>query len=344
MKVAFIMPTYFDPSSVIAGGERYAYELAKAVSEKADTTIFTFSENPEKNIKDGKLNVRYCKTLFHAGGIANPFSVTHLMGLHNFDVVHCLQFKTLVTETAILLGALQKKKVFVTDLAGGTYYCLSHFFPTEKCVTEFLFISDYNRSLHGHLHQPSRIIYGGVDQDFFKPGAAPKSGRKILYVGRIFKLKGLHVLIEALPENGELEIVGQCHDSDYLANLKKMADGKKIRFYDSLPDSVVLEKYQQAAMTVLPSLVDGGFTSAMESMSCETPVIGTRFGSLPEVVEDGVTGWIVPPDDVPALRAKIEFLLSDPEKAAAMGKRGRQAVLQHFTWGGVAQRCLEAYK
>ena len=342
MKVAFIMPTYFDPASVIAGGERYAYGLAKAVSEKAETTLFTFSDR-EKILTDGKLTLRHSKVIFCIGGRANPFSVNYLKSLEAFDVIHCLQFKTMVTEMAVFLGAALKKKIFVTDLAGGTHYCLSRFFPTEKFVNEFLYISGYNRGLHGWVRRPFRIIYGGVDTDFFSPLPEKPRGA-FLYVGRIFYLKGIHDLIEALPEGAALDIVGQCHESEYLQKLKVMSQGRKISFYDSLPDREVLEKYRTAAAVVLPSLVDGGFTSAMEAMACATPVLGTRMGSLPEVVKEGVTGLLVDPGDQAALHEKILFFQKNPDAARVMGQKARQCVVEQFTWEKTADRCLDAYR
>lgn len=342
MKIAFIMPTYFAPNSVIAGGERYAYGIAKAISEKTEASIFTFSDRSQ-TLMDGKLTVCYSKAPFYVGGVTNPFSLEHLKTLKDFDVIHCLQFKTIVTEMAIFIGAVLKKKVFVTDLAGGTYYCLSYLFPTEKLVREFLYISEFNRGINRQFLRPSRVIYGGVDTEFFSP-SPEKPRRRFLYVGRIFYLKGIHDLISALPEDAELDIVGQCHEPEYLKRIKTMSEGKKIAFYDSLPDGEVLEKYRAAAAVVLPSLVDGGFTSAMEAMACAAPVLSTRVGSMPEVVADGETGFLVDAGDVEALREKLIFLKSNPEAVLAMGEKARQRVLDRFTWEKVAERCLEAYQ
>lgn len=343
MKAALIMPTYFAPGSVLAGGERYAHGLAKALSEKIETSIFTFG-NENKEMMDGKLRVRYCRTLFLGGGIANPFSIAHIAELKNFDVVHCLQFKTLVTESALWAAAFFGKKSFVTDLAGGTHYCFSRFLPTEKLVREFLLISEFNRSLNRTTQRPSRIIFGGVDTAYFSPSPQTRGTGRFLYVGRIFRGKGIHHLIEALPEEDSLDIAGQCHDQAYFEELKVLARGKQIFFHDSLPDSEILEKYQTAAALVLPSLVDGGFTSAMEAMACGIPVIGASIGSLPEVVEHEKTGLLVPSADVQALRKAMMFMRENPDAAREMGGKARQSVLERFTWGKTAERCLEAYE
>jgi glycosyltransferase involved in cell wall biosynthesis len=81
----------------------------------------------------------------------------------------------------------------------------------------------------------------------------------------------------------------------------------------------------------------------IEAMACGTPVIGSNVTSLPEIIEDGVTGFLVPPNDPTSLGERIAWLLSDPSRAQEMGRRARQRVLERFTWSAVVDRCLQAY-
>jgi starch synthase len=83
---------------------------------------------------------------------------------------------------------------------------------------------------------------------------------------------------------------------------------------------------------------------ALESMASGAPVIASRVGGLPEIVEDGVTGYLVPPGDVAALGARIADVLGDPAAAARLGWNGRRRVVAELTWERCAQRCLEAYR
>jgi D-inositol-3-phosphate glycosyltransferase len=78
-------------------------------------------------------------------------------------------------------------------------------------------------------------------------------------------------------------------------------------------------------------------------MACGCPAICTRVASLPEIVEDGVSGFIVPPNDPQALGDRIGWLREHPIEAAAMGVAARQRVIEKFTWPRVVRRCLEIY-
>lgn len=81
----------------------------------------------------------------------------------------------------------------------------------------------------------------------------------------------------------------------------------------------------------------------LEGMNCGAPELATSVASLPDVVEDGVTGWLMPPNSVAALREKLVWLRRHPAKATAMGQAGQARVLERFTWDAVVHGCLTAY-
>jgi len=145
-----------------------------------------------------------------------------------------------------------------------------------------------------------------------------------------------------LPDDVTLDVVGS-GDEGYVARVRALAAGKSVVFHGGLPDAEIVRMYQQSALIVLPSLVDSGVTSSLEAMACETPVVGSRLGTLPELVTPQ-TGWLVPPNDVSALRAAISEALSDQPRLRAMGAAARAHVLTRFTWPSVAERCLAAYR
>jgi glycosyltransferase involved in cell wall biosynthesis len=120
-------------------------------------------------------------------------------------------------------------------------------------------------------------------------------------------------------------------------------------------DKELVRAYRRAACVVLPSVYRDCYgnetkvpellgQTPLEAMACGAPAIVTNVASLPEVVVDGETGFIVPPNDPVALRTKLEWIRDHPRESRAMGNAGREWVLKQFTWSAVVQHCLNAYK
>jgi rhamnosyl/mannosyltransferase len=342
MRVVHVCPTYFDPRSVIAGGERYSYGLAKAMSRVTPTTLVSFGDEAFET-RDGDLLFRcYERWAYVKGQRNNPFTPAFVRDVLAADVVHCHQFLTVPSDVAILAALLARKKSFVTDLSGNSSFSLSYHFPLWRAVSAFLLISNFNRSVFEYVSIPKVVIYGGVETDHFKPSQAPRT-KRILAVGRLVSHKGFHTLIEALDPDMELDVVGRPHDPAYVDALRRAAAGKRVHFHLAMDDKDLLPAYQTAAVVAIPTEVDGGYTTALEAMACKTPVVGTRVGSLPEVIDDGKTGFIVPSGDVAALKARLRRILDDEALARSMGEAGLQRVETAFTWARVVERCMQAY-
>ena len=92
--------------------------------------------------------------------------------------------------------------------------------------------------------------------------------------------------------------------------------------------------------TTVPELLG---QTLLEAMACGTPAVCTDVASMPEVVVDQQTGFVVPPNDPSALRARLAFLRDNSESAAEMGRAGRKRVLTHFNWRSVVDKCMNAY-
>ena len=110
-------------------------------------------------------------------------------------------------------------------------------------------------------------------------------------------------------------------------------------------DERIYEMYSEAELAIVPSLYEGFSLPAIEAMSCGIPVVSTTGGALPEVVgADGDTALLVPPGDSEALAAKIRMALDDPSLRSAIGARGRQRVIDNWSWRHTAERTLEQYR
>lgn len=345
-RVVHISPKYFSENSYIGGGERYPTALAQAMSHHVDTVLISFGEVRQRFIQE-RLRVEVYRKI---GNL--PDSIFYLWELLSADVIHCHQYKTMLTNLTIIIGAFLGKSVFVTD-HGGWSDNLTEKLPIGDLVNGFLTVSDFSAKTLAQLERV-QIIYGGVSQHFLDLETIVERERKVIFIGRLLPHKGINYLIQALDNNTQVDIIGRIYDEDYFLQLKELASGKQIRFLTNATDNDIITAYQSSTVTVLPSVyldINGQQHIApellglvlLESMACGTPVICTNVGGIPEIVSDKVTGFVVPPNNPEALRERINYLLDNPQVALEMGQKGRQRVLQEFTWEAVAKRCLTAY-
>ncbi|MGB2669809.1 MAG: glycosyltransferase family 4 protein, partial [Candidatus Acidiferrum sp.] len=172
-------------------------------------------------------------------------------------------------------------------------------------------------------------------------------GRVILTVGRWLateRYKGMDTLITALPRlltrwpELQLLAVGDGDDRAWLQDLaEKNGVNRHVHFLSRVTNEELIACYAACEMFALPSRGEGFGLVYLEAMACGKPVIGGAHGGAPEVIEDGVTGYLVPYGDAPQLATSIETLLSDPAMAQRMGARGRQRVDREFRFSVFAK-------
>jgi starch synthase len=105
----------------------------------------------------------------------------------------------------------------------------------------------------------------------------------------------------------------------------------------------VIQLLSHATVFACPSLYEPLGIVNLEAMACGTAVVASEVGGIPEVVADGVTGLLVPPDDPEALAAALNELIRDPSRARSMGQAGRDRAVAEFSWTTVAQRTAALY-
>lgn len=355
LRVTHLVPALFDDKiGVVGGGERYAFELARHMAERTPTRLVTFGlENSSRT--EGKLRIDIIGRAWHIGGQpSNPFSFRLIRELRNSDVIHCHQLHIVATTAAAFFARATKKRVFVTDLGGGAGGIMSAL-DTESWFDAHLHISSYSEMIAKHRPLTrSEVILGGVDTDRFVPGNGENGSGAVLFVGRILPHKGIDVLIRALPRGMSLDIVGRAYHQRYLDDLHKLAVDKRVRFITDVSDNDLVATYQRASCVVLPSVFEtmyGEVTlvpellgqTLLEGMACGRPVICSDVASMPEIVTDNETGFVVTGGDVDALRRKLEWIRDHSADAEEMGKKGRARVLREFQWSDVVDRCLAAY-
>lgn len=354
-RVLHVVPTLFDADGALIGGaERYVLELARHMAEEVPTTLVSFGERDEER-EVGKLRLRVLGGAWHVRG--QPFNPLHPRLPHEIgqaDVVHFHQTHVLASSLGALWCRATGRRAFTTELGGGGWD-LSAYLPTDRWYRAHLHISQYSRSVYGHEGRPwARVILGGVDTDKFSPDPSTPRRDFVLFVGRLLPHKGVDDLIRAIPPDLPLEIIGRPHDPEFLRRLSELARGKQVRFRHGCDDAALVQAYREALCVVLPSVYrpsNGTETQVpellgqtlLEGMACGTPAICTDVASMPEIVQDGVTGWVVPPNDPDTLGERLRHLRCHPERARDMGRAARAVVQEAFTWPAVVRRCLEAY-
>jgi glycosyltransferase involved in cell wall biosynthesis len=209
--------------------------------------------------------------------------------------------------------------------------------------------SDFVRAVSSSTQQKvSRVIpdkpvfifptYTDIELFLAEPEPAANAAGTVLFAGALIYLKGVHNLIEAMAAVGadyprsRLVVVGR---GEYRGELEKLAQrlglSDRVTFTDELPQSLLRKYMQECHILVLPSLTEGLPRVLLEAMACGKPVIGTAVGGIPELIEDGVSGFLVPPDDVASLAESIKKLLADEGLARDMGQRGRDFVARTFS-------------
>jgi glycosyltransferase involved in cell wall biosynthesis len=189
-----------------------------------------------------------------------------------------------------------------------------------------------------------RCIYHGLDMSEYAPGRAPRRDRPLLLaVGQLKPKKGFHHLLDAcriLLERGssfDCEIVGDGSlRAELAARIGELGLRSRVRLLGALPHEAVVKKYREATVFALPCVTgpdgdrDGIPNVILEAMAMGVPVVSTRHSGIPEAVEDGRTGLLVPPGDPQEIATAIERLLGDPVLRERLGSRGRERVRKVF--------------
>jgi glycosyltransferase involved in cell wall biosynthesis len=349
LRVVHVTPTYFAPESVLGGGERFAEELARAMAKRAEVKLVSFGpralrENPKPGYERVILKSRTRDPM-------TPFAAGLFRELRGADVIHCHQFFVLPTFLAAVFGRLQGSRVFVSDLGGGGW-TPGYQIDATRWMEAQLPISEYAaRGLRGR-NQRHRVIYGGVDLERYPMRADLSHDGSVVFLGRLLPHKGIHLLIEGLPPEVPLHVIGPAADAAYLARLQSLARGKDVRFHGALADAQVIERLGRAMALVHPTPVDANGSARahelfglalVEAMARGCPVIASNAASLPEIVEHEGNGLLISPNRPAAIREAILRLLGDADLWRRLALGARRTVEEQFTWDRVVDRCLEAY-
>ncbi len=195
------------------------------------------------------------------------------------------------------------------------------------------------------------VIPLGVDEVFRPPTAPRVPGRIVAMASADAPMKGIATLLEAVAKllterEVELLLVTKPTPGGRTEKLiDRLGIAEHVTFVNGISDAELVEVMGSAEVACVPSLYEGFSLPTAELMACETPLVVSRAGAIPEVVgPDGLCADLVTPGDVGELTTAIAALLDDPERRERMGRAGRQRVLEKFSWRAVAEKTAAAYE
>jgi glycosyltransferase involved in cell wall biosynthesis len=184
-----------------------------------------------------------------------------------------------------------------------------------------------------------------VATHLFTPGGTRHTNR-LLFVGRLNAQKGIGLLLDAvgaMRQRVELDVVGAGSDQ---GELVRQADALgisgRVHWHGALPQPRLVDFYRAATAVVVPSKEEGFGLVAVEAQLCETPVVAFASGGLADTIEDGSTGYLVPPGNVAALTMTLDEVVTS-ETRHEIGRAGRQSALARFAPESVARRYRKLY-
>ncbi|HEX2222035.1 MAG TPA: glycogen synthase, partial [Candidatus Limnocylindria bacterium] len=220
------------------------------------------------------------------------------------------------------------------------------------------------------------VVHNGIDAEFFRPDPATDALERhgvdpsmpyVLFVGRVTRQKGIVHLVRAIrhlePGIGVVLCAGQADTPALAAEVRDGVGEARARranvvwIDEMVSREAVRQLYSHAAVFCCPSVYEPFGIINLEAMACETPVVASAVGGIPEVVVDGETGVLVPvrlraddpmspvdPDRFERdLASAINALMAAPSRRAAMGRAARRRAIEHFSWSAIARQTVALY-
>lgn len=308
------------------------------------------------------------------------------------DIVHCHTWYThmagvftrelLQVPLILTTHSLETHRPWKIEQLGNGYF-LSRWIETNayKTADGVIAVSEQMKEdvieAYGVAPEKVKVIHNGIDPEFYKPtfnndllmelGIDPAIPF-VLFVGRITRQKGISQLISAAKYfNKDCQVV-LCagapdteeiakETEELIADLCAEREGV-ILISEMLPRDKIKVLYSHARVFACPSLYEPFGIINLEAMSCETPVVGSHVGGIPEIIVEGESGYLIPLESISrtdfnpahpeafqkAFAAKINALLEDEALATKMGKSGRERVLKQFSWESIAKTTFNYYQ
>jgi len=361
---------------VFCFGDQREHTANKTVKGIHHNVRFTSRDPRHKKLMD---------TLFRnilISGAAGEFDIVHCHTWYT-HFAGCLLKQMYNTPLILTTHSLEPQRTWKEEQLGTAYHVSTWL---EKTAYEnadgVIAVSEFMKKTVHNLYQVPKnkihVIHNAIDVNQYKPTFAPSvlvdykiqpDKPFILFVGRITRQKGIVHLINAIQYLiPDIQVV-LCASSPDTEELKREIAGKikearirtknKIIWIDrSIPKNYLIPLYSHASVFVCPSIYEPFGLINLEAMACGTPVVSSKVGGIPEIVDHGETGLLIPfvqkdyrnfePKDPMRfskdLAEAINSLLKSSKAINMMGKQARQKVEECFSWKSVARQTLKFYK
>lgn len=367
---------YSSPWSEFAGGGQIAvHYLACALQRMGHDVHVLYSKSHREKISAKPPYTLHWATHFHCATLNfDIFSfaraLKRLMKWERFDIIHgnaeeaffasniarnskagylFTSHANIILETGIVRGILRPLN-FLKNI--NNYLLRSSAYKASRVVT----FSEFSKKLvlKGLRKKKGKrvvVVSPGIDPSWLEVKRSAEDSKDLVLWGRMEEQKGIPELLRALREVAQripevrLHLIGKGNMTEsYRKQAKDLGVIDRVSFHGWMSVDAIQEFIAKCAVGVFPSRVESFGLSMAEAMGAGLPIIATRVGALPEFIEDGVTGTLVSPGNIPALYRAILDKLENPGRAQILADAGRETVRKRFSWDQAAREMTEIYQ
>ncbi len=349
----------------LGGGERVALRLASLLPKYGyRASILTFNVHPDTialNSAPCPIYLLPLKKTYDLQSMRSAFELRRFIKEQKVQVVQTF-FESSDIWAGLVTKVLSDAKLIWSRRDMGILRTSKHYLAYRlmaKMPDAVFAVSDLVRQhcINVDRIDPARVftIYNGLDLSAWtSPSSQYKhqNGPVITTAGNIRRVKGHDVFIKAAASvirqfpKAHFSIAGDVLEPDYFAQLQALVDNLDIKehFHFAGGISNLRDHLAAADVFVLPSRSEGFSNAIVEAMAASLPVVATDVGGNAEAVKEGVTGFIVPPENPDAIASAITQLLCNPHRAAEMGLAGKALAAKEFTLEAMMNRTTKVYR
>lgn len=339
------------PPDVIGGTETQSMRMASELQQRTDHEVSVYTKSyPGEEPHTPEFDLVRVPN-WHVNDFISTLTFLLVAFLYllrdrsQIDVLHCMMIYPMG-----VLGYLVHMVTGIPYFAwirGGDYYFMKENRVKRWTIDQvfrdtLVFVQTdavRNDVLREFPHATLRVLGNGVE---IPDNTA--SGDSIVFVGRLKRQKGVHILLEAMENvNQHLIIVG---DGPERSQFEKTAarTNLDVEFVGEVDPDAVQEYLLDGSVFVLPSVAGEGLPNALlEAMAVGLPVIGTNTGGVKDAIIDGETGYVVPPGDQDALAERLDNLVTNDSTQNRIGRAAREYVVAHHSWERITDKLDSLY-